>query len=128
MTWFTRAALQGDPDSAFNLGRHQLRGEGTPRDPTAAAAWFEKSAAAGNALAAAYLAGLYADSDGVQRDLERALVLLDTAEARGLDVQDTRALVLKSRQDDMRIIQPLGAAEERPSGTPVEVDDPDVGT
>ena len=128
VTWFTRAALQGDPDSAFNLGRHQLRGEGTPRDPTAAAAWFEKSAAAGNALAAAYLAGLYADGDGVQRDLERALVLLDTAEARGLDVQDTRALVLKSRQDDMRIIQSLGAAEERPSGTPVEVDDPYVGT
>ena len=47
VTWYRKAAEQGDADAQFNLGRMYADGEGVPEDYVRAFAWFDLAAAQG---------------------------------------------------------------------------------
>lgn len=51
MKWYRKASDGGVFGASFNIGMLYERGEGVPRDPAQALAWFEKSKAQGNTAA-----------------------------------------------------------------------------
>jgi TPR repeat protein len=51
VTWFRKAAEQGNVIGQFNLGMMYLHGIGIPRSDTEAAMWLRKSAEQGNSEA-----------------------------------------------------------------------------
>jgi WD40 repeat protein len=49
VTWYRKAAEQGNADAQYSLGFMYENGRGVPRDDTAAASWYQKAAEQGNA-------------------------------------------------------------------------------
>lgn len=71
--WLEKAASQGDPKAASNLGYLLLGKKDVPDSVAAKAAeWFERAAEAGMAMGKAQLAELYAEGLGVPRDTLKA--------------------------------------------------------
>jgi len=80
---FTRAALQGHPEAQLHLGVMFFNGEGVPRDPVEAYAWYTLAMQAGNRQAAAYArdaAGMLGPQDRL-RAQQRVQLLLSTITA-----------------------------------------------
>lgn len=46
--WWEKAAAQGEPEAAYNLGVYYANGRGVQRDANKALEWFEKAAAQGH--------------------------------------------------------------------------------
>jgi TPR repeat protein len=83
------------------MGAFHATGQHLPKDPAAAVHWYERAADAGNPRASVNLAVMYANGEGVERNLERARTLLDDAEYLGLDVTSLReTLGLEGGPDD----------------------------
>jgi TPR repeat protein len=76
-------AEAGNPEAEFNLGLVYLHGDGTPKDPAKAAAWFEKSAIHGYAEAQFRLGRMYARGEGVPTDPAKALGWIEKAAGQG---------------------------------------------
>lgn len=71
---FLASAAAGYPEAQRRLGTlYETGAAGAPKNPAAAAQWYEKAAGQGDALAALYLAQLYRDGSGVKKDLAAAL-------------------------------------------------------
>lgn len=68
LTACTRDAQSGDVSAQRNLGAMYLQGNGVPRDPTQAFAWFKKAADGGSRDGAYQLALMYEAGRGVPRD------------------------------------------------------------
>ena len=49
VTWYRKAAEQGDADAQFNLGVMYAKGVGVPKDASQAVTWFRKAAEQGHA-------------------------------------------------------------------------------
>jgi localization factor PodJL len=77
------AARNGDPAAFIELGTRYLEGKGAPRDPKAAALWFERAADFGSAPAQYRLGALYREGRGVERNARMALKYFQTASDAG---------------------------------------------
>jgi TPR repeat protein len=67
-----KKARDGDVRAQFDAGMALLTGEGTARDPAAAAEWFRRAADSGDPQAQTQLGYLYAEGLGVERDSAKA--------------------------------------------------------
>lgn len=67
-----QAALNGDPQAAFEIGERYLNGNGVAANTQEAIKWFERAVAKGSAAAAFRLGMAYEKGQGVQRDRGRA--------------------------------------------------------
>ena len=97
-------AQAGDPAAQFHLGLLYARGEGTEKDPSVAARWFEKAAEQGNAHAQYIIGHMYAAGDGVQRDLVQAYKWLSIAASQGWwKARETRERLLSGKMSPQEI-------------------------
>lgn len=92
LTWFRKAAEQGDADAQFNLGRIYGKATGriygkqraAPRNDVTAAYWYRKAAEQNYAPAQFNLAQMYAEgSPAFPRDVAHAYFWLQRASAGG---------------------------------------------
>jgi hypothetical protein len=81
--WYRRAADQGVPSAAYNLGVLLERGLGVPRDSETAVARFRQAAEAGHAGALNALGTAYLSGSGVPRDPTEALIWFRRASIGG---------------------------------------------
>jgi len=68
-----KKARDGDVRAQFDVGMALLTGEGTTRDPRAAAEWFRRAADSGDPQAQTRLGYLYSEGIGVDRDSAEAV-------------------------------------------------------
>ena len=68
ITWYRKAAAQGEANAMRNLGVCYLDGKGVMKEPAEAANWFRKAADLGNQDAPEDLGDLYQDGIGVAKD------------------------------------------------------------
>ncbi len=78
--WFRKSAEGGYSRGQTNLGELLTKGLGVERNPTEAAYWFGKS---GSPRALHRLALLYLTGDGVEKNTEEAISLLEESSERG---------------------------------------------
>ncbi|HET7849812.1 MAG TPA: hypothetical protein VFL51_12205 [Pseudolabrys sp.] len=78
-----KAATEGNPAAAYEIGIRFAEGRGVTADLGQAAHWFEKAAMAGLAPAQFRLASLYEKGRGVKKDLARARTLYLAAAGKG---------------------------------------------
>ena len=71
MSWYRKAADQGDAAAQFNLGLSFEKGEGIAQDDAEAASWYRKSAGKGETWAQFNLGLIYQIGQGVSRDEPR---------------------------------------------------------
>lgn len=95
LTWFKKAAEQGDAKGQYQLGQMYTEGKaGLKESEKEASTWYEKSANQGYAPAQYYLAILYLTGiDGIDKDPDKAIDLLIKASAQG----DREAMQLLSK-------------------------------
>lgn len=79
VTYYHKAAAQGEARSQNNLGVCYDNGEGVPKDMSRAVYWFKKAAEQGNAIAQDNLAGIYQYGRGVDKDWAMAVSLYEKA-------------------------------------------------
>jgi localization factor PodJL len=77
------AARIGDPAAFIELGARYLEGRGAPRDPKAAALWFERAADFGSAPAQYRLGALYREGRGLERNAQMAMKHFQVAAEAG---------------------------------------------
>jgi TPR repeat protein len=94
---FKAAAESGDPAGQYLFALMHRSGAGTARDPAAAAAWMEKSAAHGYAPAQAELSTMYATGAGVPKDEQRAIELMTASANQGYALAQAKLGVRYSR-------------------------------
>jgi TPR repeat protein len=75
VSWYRKAAEQGDADAQFGLGTMYFNGRGVPQDYAQAVSWFRKAAAQGDAKAQNSLGVMYANGQGVPQDAAIAYAL-----------------------------------------------------
>ena len=92
LSWFRKAARQGEADAQFNLARiYESRSDGIyrrtrvlPSDDAEAGAWYRRAAEQGHTPAQVKLAALFAEgADGVARDPVQAYMWLQAASLAG---------------------------------------------
>ena len=85
VTWYRRAADEGDAESAARLGKILLQGQGVDKNVDEGVKFLTRAADKGSARAQRDLAELYASGTGVQPDLQKAYSLYSLA-GKTLDV------------------------------------------
>ena len=96
VTWYRKAAEQGDAQAQTLLGSRYAYGRGVPQDDRQAAAWFQKAAEQGDAEAQGVLGRMYAIGEGVPEDDVQGYAWLNLAAAQGHD--EAKAIRAKIRQ------------------------------
>jgi hypothetical protein len=81
VTWYRRAADQGNVLAQFNLGTMYHQGQGVPQDYAQALTWYRRAAAQGEAVAQYNLALLYEQGGGVPQDYQQAYFWYNLAAA-----------------------------------------------
>jgi uncharacterized protein len=84
MSWFRKAADQGNALAQFELGRMHFKGQGVLQDFAAAASWFRKAADQGNAPSQLALGIACLDGVGVRQDYVSAHMWLNLSAAAGI--------------------------------------------
>ena len=82
MTWYRKAAEQGNSLAQVNLAWMYYNGQGVAQDYAAAAEWYRKAADQGLTLAQLSLAAMYDDGLGVPEDAVQAHKWYNLAAAR----------------------------------------------
>lgn len=80
---FLKAATGGDPRAQFYIGNMLFGGQGTDRDLSLAARYYELAALQGHSEAQVALATMYRSGAGVQRDYYKVLYWLEEAAIDG---------------------------------------------
>jgi clan AA aspartic protease (TIGR02281 family) len=83
VTWYRKAAAQGNAIAQANLGLNYRKGLGVPQDYAAAVTWFRKAADQGNAIAQVNLGLAYLYGYSVPQDYLSAHMWFNLAAARG---------------------------------------------
>jgi hypothetical protein len=83
ITWYRRAAEQGEAAGEFNLGGMYAHGLGVAQDDAEAAKWYSKAADQGDAVSQFSLGVAYARGLGVARDYVLAHMWLTLSAAQG---------------------------------------------
>ena len=73
VSWYRKAADQGDADAQYNLGVMYDNGQGVPQDYAAAVSWYRKAADQGDADAQYNLGVMYDNGQGVPQDYAAAV-------------------------------------------------------
>jgi TPR repeat protein len=84
LTYFQRAANEGDYNGQYFLGCMYLYGEGVSKNYTEAAKWLQKSAEQGHKYAQMELGILYFHGEGVSKNNEKALEWTRKAADQGI--------------------------------------------
>jgi hypothetical protein len=87
VTWFRKAAAQGNTDAQFWLGLSYEQAAGVAQDYVAAVSWYRKSAERGNGLAQYALGLMYFKGHGVAWDLVQAHQWFELSAARDSDMR-----------------------------------------
>ena len=102
VSWFGRAAVQGNPEAQYNLGASFDEGQGVQQDYAAAASWYRMAAEQGYASAQTNLGIKYAKGQGVPQDFAAAHMWFNLAAASGqknaLKYRDKLAAVMTPAQ------------------------------
>jgi TPR repeat protein len=85
VSWYRKAADQGDAARQFHFGLMYAEGTGVPKDGAQAVAWYQKSSAQGNPTAQFLLADAYRTGTCVVRDLDHALDLYQKSAQHGFE-------------------------------------------
>jgi hypothetical protein len=102
MTWFAKAAANGNDDAQWKLGLGYFKGIGVPHDERKAVVWFKQAANHGDIRAQSALSDLYLSGRGVPRDYVRAYTWASIA--TGLPGNDNgRLRVIGSRMTAAQI-------------------------
>ena len=96
VSWFRKAAEQGDADAQTNLGISYAEGEGVPKDQAEAALWYRKAADQGDTVAQSNLAFMYVKGEGVPKDAAEAYAWYNLA-----SISDDAA---RNRRDELENI------------------------
>src|SRR5699024_1509900 len=72
VSWYGKAAAQGNSCAAYRLGKLYLEGKDVPKDVPKAVAYLTESAQQGNQYAQYALGKLYLTGQGVKQDREQA--------------------------------------------------------
>src|SRR5699024_1222638 len=72
VSWYEKAAAQGNSCAAYRLGKLYLEGKDVPKDVPKAVAYLTESAQQGNQYAQYALGKLYLTGQGVKQDREQA--------------------------------------------------------
>jgi uncharacterized protein len=83
MTWYRKAAEQGEKYAQYNLGSMYNNGEGVTQDYAQAATWFRKSAEQGLSQAQFILGRMYYNGTGIPQDYAQALIWFQKAAEQG---------------------------------------------
>lgn len=83
LSWYKKAAEQGDVESIYQIGIFYQKGLGVDKDFSEASKWFSKAADLGFPAAQYALALQYGDGKGVNRDLRKAFKLYKKAAKQG---------------------------------------------
>ena len=83
VSWFRKAAEQGDADAQNVLGEMYYYGRGVAQDPPQAVFWFQKAAKQGNADAQNNLGMAYQNGQGVEQNSAEAGTWLRKAAEQG---------------------------------------------
>ena len=83
VSWFRKAAIQGDADAQYNLGSMYATGQGVSQDDAQAASWYQKAASQGNASAQYNLGIMYENGQGVPQDYAQAASWYQKAASQG---------------------------------------------
>ena len=81
VSWYRKAADQGNADAQYNLGVMYDQGQGVPQDYAAAVSWFRKAADQGYAHAQFNLGLMYDEGQGVPQDYAQAHMWFNLAAA-----------------------------------------------
>jgi hypothetical protein len=109
MTWYRKAADQGEAIAQMNLGKMYHSGHGAPQDYALAMKWHRKAAEQGEAIAQALVGLMYKDGQGVPQDYVQAHKWLNLAAARFAASQsESREQSVKSRD---RVAKKMTAAQ-----------------
>lgn len=83
VTWFRKAAEQGDASAQYNLGLMYDKGRGVAQDDKQAVAWYRKAAEQGDVDAQRILGMMYDNGVGVVQDNKLAYVWSSVSAANG---------------------------------------------
>jgi TPR repeat protein len=83
MTWYRKAADQGNATAQFGIGRLYDNGHGVKQDYAQAMTWYRKAADQGNATAQYNIGVLYDNGHGVKQDYAQAMTWYRKAADQG---------------------------------------------
>ena len=83
MSWYEKAAAQGDPYAAYRLGKLYLMGKDVPKDSAKALEYLNASARQGSQYAQYTLGKLYLTGEGVAQDREQAYRWFQASASQG---------------------------------------------
>jgi len=83
MSWYRKAADQGNAVAQTDIGDLYLNGRGVAQDFAQAMTWYRKAADQGNAVAQYNVGSLYERGQGVPPDVPQALVWYRKAADQG---------------------------------------------
>jgi len=86
LTWFRKAADQGDAAAQLQIGLLYERGHGVPQDYAQALTWYRKASDQGYATAQAEIGYLYENGLGVSKDTKMARSWKEKAAANGDEI------------------------------------------
>ncbi|KAG0281160.1 hypothetical protein BGZ97_009314 [Linnemannia gamsii] len=114
MTWYRRAADQGNAYAQCHIGYMYDLGLGVPQDGAKAASWYRKSAEQGEAEAQYNLGLLYSQGRGVRKDNGKAMTWFKKAADQG-DTQAKNELnKLKRQASTVQAKPPLNNIQAKP--------------
>jgi hypothetical protein len=84
VSWYRKAAEQGNPVGQSNLGRMYAQGWGVKQDYAKAVYWYRKAAEQGLAMGQTNLGFMYAEGKGIKQDYAKAVYWYRKAAEQGL--------------------------------------------
>ena len=114
VTWYRKAAEQGNADAQTNLGFMYATGRGVPQDYSEAVALYRKAAEYGDAQAQFNLAVSYNDGHGVPQDFVEAHMWVNLSAARFTDAKRRETAVeLRDLLAEQMTSEDLSEAQRR---------------
>ena len=83
VSWYQKAADQGEVQAQFNMGRMYRTGQGVAQDFKQAASWFEKAGKGGHVWAQSALGLMFETGEGVPLDYKQAVFWYQKAAEQG---------------------------------------------
>ena len=112
VSWYRKAAEQGDADAQFNLGWMYDFGKDVPEDDAKAVSWYRKAAEQGLADAQYNLGLMYALGRGVPEDYAQGYAWLSIAASQGREKAKESKGIIKKKMTREQIAKGLVLAAE----------------
>ena len=113
VTWYRKAAEQGDAEAQYSLGVMYDTGEGVPQDDATAVRWYCLAAEQGIARAQYSLGVMYGTGLGVPQDRAEAHMWLNLAASRSSGADRERSVGARDRLAERMTPADLREAQRR---------------